>query len=233
MEGACVGALAVRGLQVLGPACTRQLLVTGLDMCNAAAAAPAARHSPSSQADLEVASFCHHALAVLNVLCELPAAQQLPAAAVQQLLPALTTLVCKQVHLLGQGLQLLSSGRRREGSKFNDWPDELCALDEQLLLCQKLDIMKNMLACGKLLQQLRILPAVEQMPLESGLFQPQIKTYIIDTKEQLVGHMAVLRGRGRQAWQAQVPVQLAEELLAKLQSLEDSPLYGVAASAGS
>lgn len=31
----------------------------------------------------------------------------------------------------------------------------------------------------------------------------------------------------------QVTVQLAEELLAKLQSLEDSPLYGVAASAGS
>jgi hypothetical protein len=163
---------AVRGLQVLGSASIGQLLVTGLDTCNAAAAAAAAARSPNLQAgsagssadrsqrtwrvdELHVPT-CVAPLEILQLLCKSPAAQELPAAAVQQLLPALAALMREQTRLLRYGVELHMSHADAQVS-WEDLSRMTGALSQGV---------QNMHAWIKLVQQLLALPSAQQVMLQ-------------------------------------------------------------------
>jgi hypothetical protein len=170
---------AVRGLQVLGSAAIGQLLVTGLDACNAAAAAPphnvhnlqavpagsSATRALHKWVVVDCGAFsCVGPLEMLQVLCGLPAAQELPAAAVQQLLLALAALMRQQNSLLAASVEL---------HKSCDRDDQLGDSTDKTLTKAFTRSFQNMHAWGKLVQQLLALPAAEQVLLQLQQCQDQ------------------------------------------------------------
>jgi hypothetical protein len=161
---------AVRGLQVLGSVSIGQLLVTGLDTCNAAASAAA--RSPNLQAgsagssadrsqrtwlvDELLVPTCVTPLEILQLLCKMPAAQELPAGAVQQLLPALAALMCEQTRLLRYGVELHMSHADAQVS-WEDLYRVTGALSQSV---------QNMHTWVKLTQRLLALPFAQQVMLQ-------------------------------------------------------------------
>jgi hypothetical protein len=177
---------AVRGLQVLGSASIGHLLASGHNTCNVAAAAAAhrllslqeatagwhLRHFESSTLALEelrkqqdslVVESCEILLGVLQVLCGLPAAQGLPAAAVEQLLPALPGLMCEHTRLLRYSVELHKSC---EGAQL--CLEAYCTLTGPLK-----QSFQNMCAWRQLVQQLLDLPSAEQVILQLQHCQEQ------------------------------------------------------------
>jgi hypothetical protein len=171
---------AVRGLQVLGSASIGQLLVTGLETCNVATAAAAAAAAAHSVSSLHVGTAgssamraqlarlgddcCATTLAVLQVLCGLPAAQELPAAAVQQLLLALAALMSKQTRLVTGNVEL---------HKIFDEDAQLMGAFCGSLVNAFMQSFQSMYAWVQLLQQLLSLPVAQQVMLQSQQHQDQ------------------------------------------------------------
>uniref|UniRef100_A0A383V5V4 Uncharacterized protein n=1 Tax=Tetradesmus obliquus TaxID=3088 RepID=A0A383V5V4_TETOB len=104
---------------------------------------------------------CVAALPLLTVLCQLPAAQQLPAAFMQQLLPSLAGLLCQQTQQLKEDTTSLrqalrSAGIHRESLSYKQYS----AFDKLP------NTVKGMLAWAQLLQQPLFLRAGEEAALE-------------------------------------------------------------------
>jgi hypothetical protein len=107
---------------------------------------------------------CATTLALLHVLCGLPAAHELPAAAVQQLLLALPALMSKQTRLVTGSVEL---------HKIFDEDAQLMGAFFGSLVSAFMHSFQSMHAWVQLVQQLPALPVAEQLMLQSQPHQDQ------------------------------------------------------------
>jgi hypothetical protein len=172
----------VNGLQVLSPATMGQLLAAGLNICSTAAvphqfntsqpdarttavaadSLAAGQDSSSEEAGMTWALDLH----LLKVLCELPAAQQLPVDSIQQLLPAAPAALCQEQSALACLMH------HSCGSSPAD------KLQDRLDYHRRGSTCRNTGACVELLQQLLMLPAAEQVAT-AGQWQYQWLKHVI------------------------------------------------------